>query len=415
MEPDDTWTVHTVSYQPVRMHVHNARSLSKAIANSNKSVSCLCNILGAYLRAKTDKGAWDSHEHIPNTPQLGYSSVAFRKYHYLMYKLERLSGKILQHDPELRQNLEKALGPFRRHALEELCDHHEIVRCFAGEIPHGIFPKLDDYTLGLRQGQYFFHQIGKSSHGDNPLSLLSKVRTVVLLDDGIAMIQPAVSKEGRVQEETCWSQASRILAGVAPQVCRRNPHGIDIHFMNHKRSYAGLCTGSDVSDILDSLTPVADGYTSTGDRVKDILESYTATLRYCRDIMPLNLLIIMSGAISDGEILFSTIDNHLSTIINTGFPSYQFGMEFIQLGNDRETAAQLVTLQNQVRMHFINFKCDFLGVTCAKSKIHDLTPEYVLALSVYGIDSRLNGRLRELDEDKFGAQIGRYMVLLAVF
>ena len=310
-----------------------------------------------------------------------------------MHKLETLSRKVLTQHQEIRTEWENAVGPFRREIFVELYNANNVVRCFATEIPESplTLPKLDDYALGLKQGQYWYHQSASAKR--DPLSLLTKVRTVILLTDNNSMrfSGHVSSRSSRPDSSPGWSQARQLLAEVAPKVSEYNRHGIDIHFLNRPTFYAGIHTASEIGEVFDSVIPRSGTYTLTGHKISDILDGYMSTLRYYRDLMPLNLLVITAGRTDDEATLIVGIEDHLSQVIEQGFPAHQLGIEFVQVGTAGREARQLKTILNEVARHRENFKCDFVGLT----RIRDINADSLLRISLSGFDARLNGHIRD--------------------
>src|SRR5271169_4061740 len=160
-----------VNYQDVPMDVSNSYYTLKAISASNKSVSSLTNIVGTYLKRKTVKEAWRKPDGLPL--QFRYSRPVLRKYVYIMHKLETISGQVLHRHQDIRNEWETALGPFRRQIFAELYNDNNVVRCFAKEIPESplTLPRLDEYSSGLKRGQYWHHPSAQAT--TDPLSLLA--------------------------------------------------------------------------------------------------------------------------------------------------------------------------------------------------------------------------------------------------
>jgi len=305
-----------VKYQPVPMNMNNHHQVLKAISASNKSVASLTNILGTYLKSKLAKEVWRKPDGFPL--QFRDSPQVLRKYIYVMHKLETLSGKVLNHHQDIQSEWMATLGPFRREIFAVLHNDNNVVRCFAKEIPESplMLPKLDEYALGLRRGQYWHHRSARAI-GD-PMSLLSKVRTVILLCDNISMNQSGHGRSGSapIVTQTGWSQAQRLLGEVAVQVSKYNLHGIDIHFLNQPSFYSGILAAHGVNEIFNTVHPCSVAYSIVGHRVSDILEGYISTLRYYRELMPLNLLVITDGSINDDTKVLRDISITLS---NMGF------------------------------------------------------------------------------------------------
>ena len=109
--------------------------------------------------------------------------------------------------------------------------------------------------------------------------------------------------------------------------------------------------------------------------------------------MPLNLIVITDGEANDEEILHMSVEEHVTKIVHRGFPAHQFGIEFVQVGDCQYATRHLEKLEEEVSRHHHRFQRDVVGVTPA-TRISDMNPEKMLAISVSGIDARLNGYMR---------------------
>ena len=377
-----------VQYQPVPMRVDNCRHTLKSIFSSNQSVPSLTNIIGTYMKIKVEKQL--QRQNVV-TGLNRISKPETRMYNHIMHKLETLSGKVLTDHRCLRSNWETAIAPYRRQAFAELYNANEIVRSFAKEFPQGplILPKLDEYGLGIKIGPYYSAPSVLANRAA-VLSLLAKVRTVILLDDSYSMTLPnrSLLNGGDGTRETRWSHARRLLSSIAPMVSQYNPHGIDLHFLNRTTFYTGLHTESEIVEAFDAGRP--NNNTPTGQRVHDILDGYMSTLRYYSELMPLNLLVITDGGADDPVTLTSTIEEHLNKIITSGRRVHQLGIEFVQVGDSDAATNALLTLEEEVSQNHLR---DIVGVTPA-TRISNLNLDLLLAIAVSGIDARLNGYMR---------------------
>ena len=192
--------------------------------------------------------------------------------------------------------------------------------------------------------------------------------------------------------ESRWDQARRVLADVAPKVSEYNHHGIDLHFLNRRTFHTGLHTSAEVLEAFAAGGP--DGGTMTGHRINDILDGYMSTLRYCRGLLPLNLLIITDGEASDEDILHCAIETHVKKIVQRGYPAHQLGLEFVQVGDCQDATRHLMKLEDEVSRHHRKHDRDIIGVTPA-TRINNMNPDTLLAILVSGIDARVNGYMRQ--------------------
>ena len=381
-----------VYYEPISVKAHDHHHALKALNGSGHSREALMAILGTYIATKENHGT---------SLHTGFSGRCSRpevqRYDGLMTKLESLSHDYVQKHKSVPREWVDAVGPHRRHLFAELYNSNEIVRAFSQDILGGplVLPELDTYALGTMKTSQFFSTRASTrpSNLNASLSTLSQVRTVVLIDDSGSMTESGHLSWGnnRGYPESRWLQARRILAGIAPLVAMQNSHGIDVHFLNREPFYTGLRTSAAVESAFDYDSP--GGGTPTGRRVNDILDAYMSTLRYYRGLMPLNLIVITDGEANDEEILHMSIEEHVTKIVHRGFPAHQFGIEFVQVGDCQYATRHLEKLEEEVSRHHHRFQRDVVGVTPA-TRISDMNPEKMLAISVSGIDARLNGYMR---------------------
>jgi hypothetical protein len=381
-----------VPYEPVPIQVHNFRRVVKAIFASHQSVRSLTNILGSYLTCKVNNQK-HYQEHLFEGPYRLYSKLEVQEYDYLMTKLEVLSGVVLHYKRLPRDDWEKALSPYRRQIFAEVCRNNEIVRCFANELPDGPLSmpqQLCNYTLGIAKKPRHEPPNIPILDPSTPLSVLSKVRTVILLDDSKSMTlqSPSPLYVDNIPVQSHWDQARRIIERIAPKVAQHGGRGIDLHFLNQATFYSRLRTTTDVQEAFNSVAP--ENGTPTGGRVNDILDAYMCTLRYHRNLIPLNLLIFTDGEANDMGTLNWTIKKHLTNLKKGGYPANQLGIEFVQLGDCKNANRELVKLEVKVNRHF---KRDIVDVT-PTAQIRNINPDLLLAITASGVDARINGYMR---------------------
>jgi hypothetical protein len=365
-------------------------------------------ILGTYLQHKREK---ERHRlsHSWNQGSQTHNSEQVAMYNHLMDKLESLSGNVLtEHRHSINQApWQEAMHPHRRAVFADLYNNNENVRGFCSEFQGGptAFPVMDEYSLGMRKPNLSFQRANRQSPNWNVArELISQVRTVILLDDSGSMQAPGHSAwdfqnqyddwgEGRQQRrnKTRWDQAHDLIAGITPLVSRYNRHGIDIHFLNHQRPFFGLHSSQDVHHVFHSVRP--GGGTPTGRRVGEILDGYMAVLRYNRSILPLNLIVVTDGEAQDEERLHRTIEHHVTQIVHRGFRAHQFGIEFLQVGDDEDATRHLERLEEEVSRHHHAFQRDVVGVT-PTNRQSQMTPNKLLGIVLSGVDARLNGYMR---------------------
>jgi hypothetical protein len=177
------------------------------------------------------------------------------------------------------------------------------------------------------------------------------------------------------------------------KVAEYNKNGVDLHFLNETILYTGLCSETDVKQAFAAGRKSTWHGTPTGQRVHDILDAYISTLRYYRHLMPLNLLVITDGEATDEDTLYWAVKEHPARLIERGYPAHQLGIEFVQVGDSESATKSLVKLEEEVSRHHASFQRDIVGVTPA-NRISEMNSDLLLAISVSGIDARMNEIMR---------------------
>lgn len=175
-------------------------------------------------------------------------------------------------------------------------------------------------------------------------------------------------------------------------VSRYNRHGIDIHFLYHRKPFLGLHTSQDVHHAFRSVAP--NGGTPTGRRVNEILDSYLCVLRYNRSILPLNLIVATNGEDQDEGILHRALEEHVINIIHRGFRAHQLCIEILQVGGDDDAVMHLEQLEEDVSRHNYTVQKDVVGVT-PTTRQTKMTPDRLLEIVLSGFDARMNGYTRD--------------------
>ena len=395
-----------------------------AALRCNDDVEQYRSVIGDYLRVKRA----NEHQRLPyasTREEYTFSRKDIRFFNHVMHKLENLGRSVLSAQPKRRHKWELAINPFRRQLYNELYETNELVRAFAGSLPGGrtALPAMDDWTLGIKQrnrfGTYGW-RVFKAANARAPMDLLGDVHTALLIDDSGSMT-------GRN-----WNEVRNLLGQIGPLLARyadpdcgdykdmsdedfkRNllssvhTQGFDVHFLNHPQAEQGLRTAADVINTFNRVHPTNG--TPTGQRVNDILDAYMSTLRYDRNLKPLNLVILTDGADTDypREKLFFAIEEHVSHVVQRGHPGWQLGVEFLQVGNDPAATLHLDDIEEEVDRHHNNLNCDVVGVThMAYFNGEPLSAERLAQIMVQGIQAREQGYHRDFRDRRRVARAQR--------
>ena len=375
---------------------HALRAIQKA---DERDPTLISDIVGTYLDMKRTHELNRLLSSFNRSILLRNGSKDIALYNDLMEKLERLSRAVLT-SVRHRVNAQvwtDILNPHRRAIFAELYNANPLVRCFCRGIEGGpeAFPLLDDWAFGTRGHDLSFQRAGRRDPNWNVArELTSEVRTVILLDDSASMAAPGHTTWGYGDygfNKSRWEQARDLLAGIAPLVSSYSQYGIDIHFLNRTNPLLGLRTTNDVMKAFEVLRP--SGGTPTGHRINEILDGYMCVLRYNRSIMPLNLVVITDGEAQDESTLHWAIEEHVTKIVHRGFKTHQFGIEFLQVGDDEEATRHLLKLEEEVSRHHHALQRDVVGVTPTNQQLM-MNPDQLLGIILSGIDARMNGYMR---------------------
>lgn len=394
-----------VRFTPVSLHGDDQHHAIKAIVKAGeRDLALISATVGTYLERKRlheQNRLQNNSMHFQSSSR---STPSVALYDDLMDKLESLSKAVLtEHRHAIAaQTWTEALHPHRRAVFAELYNSNPDVRGFCSGWEGGptTFPLLDEWALGTRRHNLSFQRAGRRGPNWNVArELLSQVRTVILLDDSGSMGAPGhlswgfgrFSDNAYGSNKSRWDQARDLLAGIAPLVSQYSRFGIDIHFLNRPSPFHGLHTTKDVRHAFQFVHP--GGGTPTGRRVNEILDGYMCALRYNRSIMPLNLIVITDGEAQDESLLHKAIEHHVTKIVHRGFQAHQFGMEFLQVGDDEEATQHLERLEEEVSRHHHAFQRDVVGVT-PTSRQTTMNPDQLLGIVLSGVDARMNGYMR---------------------
>lgn len=183
-----------------------------------------------------------------------------------------------------------------------------------------------------------------ASLDDDRYAFLSKFDTIFLVDDSSSMAGQR------------WEEAQAALASITSICTEHDKDGIDLYFLNHKsgaratadRAADGYYNVSDpqvVDNLFRTISPY--GWTNTGERISSILTPYIEKLSRTRDfssVKPINLIVITDGRPSDDP--EADIVLHAKRLDRLNAPLYQVGIQFFQIGNDKEATEALRNLDD---------------------------------------------------------------------
>ncbi|EJU06389.1 hypothetical protein DACRYDRAFT_19564 [Dacryopinax primogenitus] len=228
------------------------------------------------------------------------------------------------------------------------------------------------------------HRRRGSTGIEDPLALLRKYDTIILVDDSVSMAD-------------LWDDAKDALAEIALLAARYDIDGVDIHFVNDKREGTNLRTAESVMQLFASVNPAGE-YSEIAGRLEDFLLPYLSraekyqeavelgTAALLPKVRPINFIVLTDGVPSDDP--ESVIVAAARRLDAHNFPLSQVGIQFVQLGDDPEATEVLQYLDDGLgKAHGIRDMVDWT-----------LLPEGGLDASVLtkillgGINRRVDGK-----------------------
>ncbi|KLO12156.1 hypothetical protein SCHPADRAFT_941427 [Schizopora paradoxa] len=241
---------------------------------------------------------------------------------------------------------------------------------------------------------------------EDRLGYLHLFDTAFLIDDSISMTKgdppPSTSR---------WDEAKMMLAILAQIAARHDQDGIDVHFLNHPKSFKGLKTTKEVAAVFKGVKPI--GGTPTATKLDQILGEYFDELQLAmsstpgsqkrwswfrkekkekekerKPVKPLNLIVITDGRpFPQSEEPDDVIRKYMSKLDKLGLPKKkrQIGIMFAQVGHDRHATQHLQELDDMAKGNerdmVDTFKCNLSDVrdddiaTLAKLLLGAIVPE----------------------------------------
>ncbi|KAG8932094.1 COP9 signalosome (CSN) subunit [Tulasnella sp. 417] len=221
---------------------------------------------------------------------------------------------------------------------------------------------------------------------EDPLELLRRYDTVIIVDDSTSMDGPL------------WYEARDALAGIAEVAARYDLDGIDVHFLNNPIVGRGLRNGTEVKQLFDQTAPY--GITPTGEKLEELLLDYLIRLEDAKTaqlngdvgalkrVKPVSFLVITDGAATDDP--ESVIVQAARRLDEGRFPLSQVGIQFVQIGTDEDAAEALRVLDDDLAtVHGVRDIVDTYPYTAEGSQ---LTADSLAKILLGGINRRLDRR-----------------------
>ncbi|KAH7887319.1 hypothetical protein F5I97DRAFT_817456 [Phlebopus sp. FC_14] len=258
---------------------------------------------------------------------------------------------------------------------------------FTDVATHDGLPPLygGSYVLGAKQKRRSImpgSSKGSEDSGEDPLEMLRKYDTVIIVDDSGSM------------RGARWEEAAKALAGLARIAAQYDSDGIDIHFLNNPCTACGMKDAARVQELFQSVQP--HGYTPIGERLLCLLDAYIKRLEHAKaqqtkgnsralkSIKPINFLVITDGQPTDDPI--SVIVAAARRLDSGHFPLSQVGIQFVQVGDVQQATDYLKALDDE--LHETHKIRDIVDTTPYSNV--PLTEELLVKVLLGGINRRVD-------------------------
>lgn len=202
--------------------------------------------------------------------------------------------------------------------------------------PPSYYPNEDDL-----KSPYEKASSNEDDHLDSQLSILESYNTIFILDDSGSMLGPS-----GVGNRTLWQLAVEALRPLALKAAKYDDDGVDIYLINQYCQGNNLKDAQSIERFFLGLNAKRQALTDIGRKLEDVTRAYLSDIRLGKPCKPLNVIIITDGAPTDKSDLEAYINSTAKLLEAGNYPPSQFGIQFIQIGNDREATAYLDKLDD---------------------------------------------------------------------
>ena len=195
---------------------------------------------------------------------------------------------------------------------------------------------LGSLQLGGEQPTFVSRPSGKQK--ERVFRKLRTYDTVFLVDDSDSMY-------GRR-----WDTTKHVLAKIASIAVEHDKDGVDIRFFNEHLEDDERLHLNSTDKVMNVFSKVeVDGSTPTADVLERELQDYIYEYRSNRHRKGLNLIILTDGEPDPGQDVAGVIARFAKRLEGLDAPLRQVGIQFVQIGGDKEAADFLATLDNELK------------------------------------------------------------------
>ncbi|KIK73730.1 hypothetical protein PAXRUDRAFT_177636, partial [Paxillus rubicundulus Ve08.2h10] len=172
--------------------------------------------------------------------------------------------------------------------------------------------------------------------------------------------------------------------------------GVDIHFLNSHRSAIGMTDASKVRQLFEDVRP--QGFTPIAHKLDTLVGDYLRKLEKAsrkrdrgdplplQNMKPVNFIVITDGVPTDEPL--DSIVALASRLDRGNYPLTQVGIQFVQIGNDKQATKFLAELDDDLsQSHNIRDIVDTTPYFGA-----ELTAEMLIKILLGGINRRVDRR-----------------------
>lgn len=192
-----------------------------------------------------------------------------------------------------------------------------------------------------------------------------------------------------------WRETADAVKAITPICTSHDADGIDIHFLNHQHSHENVTSASKVQEIFQTVRP--GGATPIGRVLDRILRTHNKMYaRAPENTKPINVICITDGVPTDD--VEGALIQAAKKLDKLDAPAWQVGVQFFQVGNDRDATAHLKQLDDDLNEiagdDDLRDMVDTVPFTDANGA--RLSADGILKVVLGAVTRRLDRRSREL-------------------
>ncbi|KNF02329.1 hypothetical protein PSTG_04532 [Puccinia striiformis f. sp. tritici PST-78] len=215
---------------------------------------------------------------------------------------------------------------------------------------------------------------------EDPLAMLSRYDTVILVDDSGSM-------------EMFWDETRDALIGVVEKAIQYDSDGIDLFFFNDPSNAINCNSPDQVRRVFRNVLPRRS--TPTAASIKRVLDPYLTLLHQSKNggptIKPMNLIVLTDGEPDRGQDPEQVIVEIGRYLDSNRFPLNQLGISFVQIGNDSDATRHLIALDDGLKAkHKIRDFVDCTPYQASNNHPNVITADFILKALIGGVNRKID-------------------------